>query len=450
MRLYLKEIWENEKIKRKHIKKKLAIVWAIILAASIFIGLSGAIWATNDGRAINIELLKIYKNYEWRMTGEINQEFVENYQKQYEYFVDKYRVSDEEIEAKKIEWDVNLPTEEILYDMEYEYVVLKDEFREPLLYLWPSEEEYWEKSVLENYQELQARDPELARDYVVFQGLSQEGRLMVHYAEDPVNCILNGTNFEYYPENLQKDFQKMAERYLADKPVVSGKIHGWDVRVCLMQVLAYTLSILILLTCCNYFATERQHNVQDSLATAKYGRKHLTVVKLLMAIRTSTFYWITFQAAFFIVVAVFLGVEGWNATYHAGLMDVPYGFTCLQYYLAQLVISYFGTIFFTLFVCMLSSVLPKIVTLLVGLGLIAATGYPILLHEFSDKSFSAAHKLKALMPTQLMTGFSTYRTYQGFAIGECVIRLPLASYLVIILGSAFCIWVICKRTKVFK
>lgn len=444
MKIYLKEIWKYENQKRKRNNRKLISAWIIILAASIFIGLSGVIYMVNDGRELNIDLLKTYRNYEWRMTGEVNEEFIQAQQTEYEKFVDKYRASDEEIEASKLEWNVDLPTEDILYDMEYGHVVLNDEiFHGPMSILPPD----WSGTVSEMYRIFHEYDEELAKDYERFSGITYEAKYLIDYAQDPVDYALGRGNVEFYSESLQKDFQKTAERYLTDKIVVSGEVFNWDVRICWMQVLPYTLSILILISFWNLFSVERQHNVQSLLCTAKYGQKPLTTVKIMMALRRSTLYWITFQAAFFIIITICLGFEGWDSTYFSVLNVSPYGFYCWQYYLLQLIVSYCGTIFFTLFVCMLSSLLPGLVTLLIGFGLIIATGYPIMRYEFGEKAFMIGHKIKVLMPTQLMSGFSTYQTYQGFAIGDFVIRLPMASYLTIIVGSVFCLWVIYKRGK---
>ena len=116
-----------------------------------------------------------------------------------------------------------------------------------------------------------------------------------------------------------------------------------------------------------------------------------------------------------------------------------YGFSCIQYYLLQLLVSYMGTIFFMLFICLLSCLLNDRLALTFGVIITFATSFVNHTYRNVESAFTRMEKLMAMTPTQLMGAFNTFQIYQGCSIGNIVLRLPVMSGIALVVGIAVCL-----------
>ena len=413
----MKELYRFEIEKQKQNRKWVLTV--LILAVAYYL-CSGFFGNTELNTGYSKEFLFEHPVYletlKSQQSGIVDEDFVKKWQQSYRDFVDTYRRSDEEIYAAMEEWGEHYKIEDILYDMEYSYLVISDEA--------------WDAGNAASWQ---------------LDNIMYEGQNIVDLAENPEERIKYGGSFDTYPKNLQADFEKAVCQYMTGRKIVAGYFLGWDALISMMQHLPAVLGITLLISFFHLFSDEKKYGMKSLFLVSKYGRKCAVTAKLIFVWRTATLCWLVFQAAAIVPVAAVFGLQGAGCTFYSPLHPSVYGFSCIRYYMVQLLVSYFGTMFFAFVICLLSCVLSGKLTLLAGAALVVGTSNAIDQYMFSEPAFTLWQKLLVLMPTQLIGAFNTYQSYQGYAIGKFVIRLPVASYLALILGIAFCLWGIYKR-----
>ena len=326
--------------------------------------------------------------------GVVDEIYAANWEKAYKEYVDEHRLSDKEIKKRLKREKVEASVSDILYDWDYGNCVM-------------SVEDF-------NTDEKDVLDSEYA---------------LIQYSKDPLSII---TNTETYAPGLAEDYLQCAKEHMEHMDIVAGYHHGWDVMVSINSQLPYTLGILLVVCFFSLFGTEWETGMKSLIQVSRYGRRKVVTAKLLYAVGITTLLCLVFQMTALIGTSIIYGLEGADCTVYEELYPCPYGFTYLQYYLLQSVIGYLGTLTFMLFVCVLSCLFRRRLSLMVGLGVILGAGAPITLFESVEPAFQTFDKIKVLMPTQIMGAFNTFQIYQGYEVGNHVIRLPQMTLIAII------------------
>ncbi len=343
-----------------------------------------------------------------RKAETIDSAWIQKVQEEYHAFVDENRRTDEEIRLFMNEWYGESGPAAGEDAPEYESVIA-DPYNYSYAYLVLNEDAYYSNR-LEYFDEA--------------------FRFYIPLAQDAPACLRDRWEHEEntgYSRRQLSDREQLADSVFENFTPVTGSSCGWDVLICAGQNLPYTLGLALLAVLCTSFSTERAFSMRPLLRTARKGRNRLAAVKLARAWLITTILWGIFQFSILITAALAYGLEGADVTVMYLAVPSIYGLSNLQYYLIQTVFSYFGTLTFGLFVCLLSCLLPLRVSLPLGLVFTLITGYPNQSFAFSDQCFDLWEKIAALSPAQLMSAFTTLQTYQSYDIGICLIRLPAAS-----------------------
>lgn len=338
----------------------------------------------------------------------------------YHAFVDGNRRTDEEIRAFMEAWydaewmsmGEEAPAYEAVisdpYNFQYAHDVLKTEAYE-------SEEFEYFSRAFRIYLPLAENAPEYLR------GLQEKY-----------------TMYKSWSGRQEADWNQMAEEVFADFTPVMGYSCGWDVLLCVGQRLPYTLGLVLLAALCTSFSAERASFMVPLLRTTRFGRRSLVFTKLMRAWLITTVLWLIFQLGMLFAVAVSYGLEGAEVTVMLGYLGYPsaWGLNNLQYYLIQSVFSYFGTLLQGLLICLMSCLFRARLSLPAGLVLTLILGFPNESFFSSDMCFSLWQKTAALTPTQMMGAFTTLQSYQSYDIGICLLQLPFAVVIAMILEAA--------------
>lgn len=338
--------------------------------------------------------------------GVVDEIYAANWEKEYKEYVDKHRFSDEKILKRLKKEKIDAEVSDILYDWEYGYCVM-------------------------SVEDLNSSEMTVLID---------ESN-MIDYSKDPLSIYT-----EYrktYAPRLARDYLQCIKRHVENIKIVAGYHHGWDVMVSINSQLPYTLGILLVVYFFSLFGTDRETGMKPLIRISKYGRRKVMTAKLLYAGGVTTLLWLVFQMAALIGTSIVYGLEGADCTVYETFVHCPYGFTYLQYYLLQAAIGYLGTLAFMLCVCVLSSLFHSRLALMAGLGVVLFTSTPIDRWMNVEPAFQTFDKIKVLMPTQIMGAFNTFQTYQGYEVGNHVIRLPqmtliaVAAWIVLFLGIIY-------------
>ena len=390
----------------------------LFLAAAVLILLLIYIWSAFGGIGMmaewkwNPDTFRDDEEYRRELLSRkvetIDSAWIQKMQEEYRTFVDGNRRTDEEIRLFMEEWygeDGPASGEEA---PEYE-AVIADPYNYSYAWFILDEDAYY-SGRLEYFDEA-------FRFYIP---LSQDAPAYLRERWE------NEENTTYSRRQLS-DREQLADSVFENFTPVIGSSCGWDVLICAGQNLPYTLGLALLAVLCTGFSTERAFSMRPLLRTARKGRNRLTAVKIARAWLITTILWGIFQLSMLLTAALAYGLEGAEVTVMYLAVPSIYGLNNLQYYLIQSVFSYFGTLVFGLFVCLLSCLLPLRLSLPLGLVLTLITGYPNQSFAFSDQCFDLWEKLTALFPAQLMSAYTTLQTYQSYDIGIRLIRLPAAS-----------------------
>ena len=249
------------------------------------------------------------------------------------------------------------------------------------------------------------------------------------------------TMYQSWSSRQEEDWNQMIDEVFRDFTPVMGYSCGWDVLLSVGQRLPYTLGLVLLVALCTGFSVERASSMVPILRTARYGRGRLVSVKLLRAWLITTVLWLIFQLGMLLAVAVSYGLEGAEVTVMLGYLGCPsaWGLNNLQYYLIQSVFSYSGTVMQGLLICLLSCLFRARLSLPAGLVLTLVSGFPNESFFSSDLCFGFWQKIAALTPAQMMGAFTTFQSYQSYDMGFCLIRLPVAVALAMILEAVLMI-----------
>lgn len=406
----MKDLLKYE-IRKQRNRKFVIIVGVAVIAFYIVMGMLGNIslygpWDANYFLT-HEEQRKAEKSMQH---GVIDETYIANFEKDYRKFIDKHRLSDEEI-AKNLKKDnERVEIEDILYDWDYGYYVL-------------SNEDF-------NGSEMLMLD---------------DTYVLIQYSKNPLSVMTNYNRADEYSETLGADYLKCAKEHMENMDIVAGYHYGWDILVSINSQLPYTLGILIIVCFFAIFGAERETGMKTLIQVSKYGRRKTVTTKLIYAWGLTTVLWFAFQIIALIGTAIVYGLEGGDCTVYWELYPCPYGLTYIQYYLLQSVISYMGTLVFMLLVCILSSLFRSRLSLMVGMGIVLATAFPITQFTNSEPAFDVLQKIKVLTPTQLMGAFNTFQIYQGYAFGKVVIRLPEITAIALVVELLVFLFIIYKR-----
>ncbi|MDO5291771.1 MAG: hypothetical protein Q4F05_03370 [bacterium] len=359
----------------------------------------------------NMEYIITHKDYyeqlKTEQAGVVNEAFKEQLFENYKKFVDANLKPELNLDGTIMYEGIEYTVKDILYDWDHEYLILTEE-------AFNSTE----------------------RD------LFYDALASVEKAKDPKGMLIEYDPLHNYKGKELEDYLKCMDTYVKDQEIVSGFHFGWDVLVSINGKLPITLGLLLVVIFSGIFGNEKTYGMDAHLLTSKHGRKRLIRAKLVYVTLVSTVLWAVFQLMVIAYTAYKFGLEGANCTVLDAFFPCPYGVTYLQYYLLQLTVSFLGTIFFSLIICVLSSLFKRRIALGFGALYLLMTGLTINdKFQFGDETqiFHLVDKIKVLQPTQLMGAFNTFQMYVGYTIGPVVIRLPIMSYLVIIVGSVLCI-----------
>jgi len=403
------EILVNEFRKSRRSWKRILLVTAVALGVYLFLAWSGNFrgytgtnfqYVLGEGRK-DLAALKGQKH------GVVDEAFMREAEKAYRAYVDRYRSSDEEIKEELKKYGDSCRVEDVLYDHDYTYLVFSSE-------------------TLERHPEIEILEEETANAII--------------YGKDPEKYMLGQELISCYSPELQADYKKCIAENQRGKKVVAGYFLGWDMAISIMQFLPALLGTVVVVSLFGIFAGERRCQTTSLLLTAKYGKNRLLRAKFFLSWALTTVQWLLFQLAGIGISAATLGLEGMDCTFFSPLHPSAYGFSCIQYYLVQLLFSYLGTIFFMLCVCLISCLLNDRLALTCGLIGTYATSVVDQAFWNAEPAYSAMEKLRAIFPTQLMGAYHIFPYYQGYSFGGLVLRLPEMAGVVLVAGIALCLW----------
>lgn len=410
------ELLSNEIKKNKNSRLRIFLVTAATLMIYIFFACTGNFLSfTGVDYSFLLKDKPLINAYKQQLSGEVNDEFCAKAEKLYREYIDKYRAGDDYIKNTLLELNDNADVKDILYDHEYTHVVI-------------------DKETINEHPEIDVLEAETAS--------------LIYYAKNPQKYFYDKPEgINKYSGELQLDYKKCIQKYQKNKKVIAGYFLGWDMAISLMQYLPALLGTVIVVSLFSLFAKERKYNLNAQILTSKYGRKKLITTKIFLAWGLTTFQWLLFQLAGILVSACLLGLEGSSCTYFSAINPSVYGLSCIEYYIAQLLVSYFGTIFFASFICLFSCILNEKLTLILGVIFTFMTSTVNETFCNAEPAFSRLEKLMALIPTQLIGGYNTYQIYQATSIGNIIVRLPAMSWIAIIVGSLICIFGVYYRAS---
>lgn len=255
-------------------------------------------------------------------------------------------------------------------------------------------------------------------------------------AETVQRLLERNAAYESYTERQRADRAATVQRVFAAFQPTVGYAYGWDMLISVGQRLPYTLGLALLVALCTVFSQERAAGMDPILRTTRHGRRRLVRVKLFRAWTVCTALWLLFQGVMLAAVALTYGLDGAACTVvnWSGMPSI-YGLSYLQYYLLQSALSYCGALLQGLLVCLLSCLLPLRLNLPAGLLITLVTGFPNLRASYTDACFSLWQKLTALTPGQILGSFPTLQAYQSYDLGFCLVQLPWAVALAILLEA---------------
>lgn len=408
------EVIKNEIKKSRQSLKRIIPVTLAFLGFYLFIAYSGTFTGyTGQNYEFlfqNRDQIVVLKK---QKSGVVDRQFIQEAEDTYREYVDKFRSSDEEIAGNLEKCGEPYTTvEDVLYDPQYIYFVFN-------------------KKALEEHPEIEL--------------LEEETRPVIEYARDPEKYMLESEAVSAYSKVLQEDYRQCIRQYQSGKKIVAGYFLGWDMAISLMQYLPVALGIVIVVSLFGVFARERRYQMPSLLLTTKYGWRKLLAAKLIIAWALTTVQWLLFQLAGLAVSAGLLSLSGKDCTFFSPLHPSVYGFSCIQFYLMQLLVSYLGTMFFMLAVCLISCLLYDRLALICGLVATYATSFCNTSFWDEKPAYSTMEKIVALIPTQLIGGYNTFPYYQAYSFGNLVLRLPVMTGIVLGIGIVVCLCAVILR-----
>lgn len=256
--------------------------------------------------------------------------------------------------------------------------------------------------------------------------------------EDIVNICINQNQQGADPGEIKmSDHQlaqltKLAQTNLERKPLIKGYSLGFDYLTSNMQFLPFLLGGLLVIASYGLFSFEKVKKTDALILTSKLGKREAIFSKLAVVFFFASAAWLVFQLGNLLVCWGMFSLKGGNVSIFSESFPSPYGYTYLTYYLYQLVISYFGTLLLAFLICFVSQLTRPIPTLCLGLIFVLFTS--LLQTMAGNETFSPYFLFTLLMPTQMMSAFTTFRQYVAYAIADFNILLPHMQYGILIIG----------------
>lgn len=248
----------------------------------------------------------------------------------------------------------------------------------------------------------------------------------------------------YLTQKQIEDLTSIIQKQIS-KPYIQGYHLGFDYLIGNLQFLPFTLGLLLIICFYGMFGMEKARKTDTLILTSKYGKNEYIKSKLLTIWIVASIAWLIFQMVNIIGCWFMFGLDGAFVSVYKDFFVSPYGLNYIQYYGIISIVSYFGTLLFSLLVCISSQLLKSIPTLCLGIIFVITTGW--LISSYGNVGFSLYDKWMLLLPTQMMSANTFLSEYIAIQISNWNMRLPLLYAIVLIIGLPLTSCILYKITK---
>ncbi|MBC6003079.1 ABC transporter permease [Paeniclostridium sp. NSJ-45] len=205
------------------------------------------------------------------------------------------------------------------------------------------------------------------------------------------------------------------------------------------------ISILILVSICTIFSNEYQSNTASIVLSSKNGQKKLTTAKIITGLIFSTFVFLIMNGIQVIILAMH-GFKGWDVpmSFLASYVRTPYTMNIGTFYVYGLIVSFIGTVLFTLLI-MLVSLISKnnMISFAVSVAMLLG---PEFIGRFMPtynltKIFAELNIENLIGPISMFGSISTYNIfgkpvlYLNVIVTIGIISIPIVLYFINRIGK---------------
>ncbi|RGC51456.1 hypothetical protein [Absiella sp. AM29-15] len=248
----------------------------------------------------------------------------------------------------------------------------------------------------------------------------------------------------YLTQKQIEDLTSIIQKHMS-KPYIQGYHLGFDYLIGNLQFLPFTLGLLLIICFYGMFGREKARKTDTLILTSKFGKNEYIKSKMITIWIVASIAWLTFQIVNIIGCWFMFGLDGALVSVYSDSFISPYGLNYIQYYGILLIVSYFGTLLFSLLVCISSQLLKSIPTLCLGIIFVITTGW--LINSCGNVGLSLFNKLMLLLPTQMMSANTFLSEYISIQISNWNLRLPILYSIVLIIGIPLSGYILYRITK---
>lgn len=205
------------------------------------------------------------------------------------------------------------------------------------------------------------------------------------------------------------------------------------------------ISILILVSICTIFSNEYQSNTASIVLSSKNGQKKLTTAKIITGLIFSTFVFLIMNGIQVIILAMH-GFKGWDVpkSFLSSYVRTPYTMNIGTFYVCGLIVSFIGTVLFTLLI-MLVSLISKnnMISFAVSVAMLLG---PEFIGRFMPtynltKIFAELNIENLIGPISMFGSISTYNIfgkpvlYLNVIVTIGIISIPIVLYFINRIGK---------------
>ncbi|XTR39151.1 hypothetical protein ACQQ2T_07105 [Paraclostridium tenue] len=205
------------------------------------------------------------------------------------------------------------------------------------------------------------------------------------------------------------------------------------------------MSILILVSICTIFSNEYQSNTASIVLSSKNGQKKLTTAKIITGLIFSTFVSLIMNGIQVIILAMH-GFKGWDVpmSFLSSYVRTPYTMNIGTFYICGLIVSFIGTVLFTLLI-MLVSLISKNNMISFAVSVATLLG-PEFIGRFMPtynltKIFAELNIENLIGPISMFGSISTYNIfgkpvlYLNVIVTIGIISIPIVLYFINRIGK---------------
>ena len=205
------------------------------------------------------------------------------------------------------------------------------------------------------------------------------------------------------------------------------------------------ISILILVSICTIFSNEYQSNTASIVLSSKNGQKKLTTAKIITGLIFSTFVFLIMNGIQVIILAMH-GFKGWDVpmSFLSSYVRTPYTMNIGTFYVCGLIVSFIGTVLFTLLI-MLVSLISKNNMISFAVSVATLLG-PEFIGRFMPtynltKIFAELNIENLIGPINIFGNISTYNIfgkpvlYLNVIVTIGIISIPIVLYFINRIGK---------------